>query len=170
VSLPLSGAAGIECRNSDGSGGGNHTFVFGFTSPVTSVDSISTTCGIVVSSSVDPTNSNRYLVSVNAAGCNQQYVTVSLTGVHSSTASHKFAANHKFVRDQALPSASVTAGLLIGDVNGSGRVDAADVSFVRQQTLQPITSANYRADVNGTGRIDSADVSLVRQQTLTSLP
>jgi hypothetical protein len=55
-------------------------------------------------------------------------------------------------------------------VNATGRVDAADVSLVRQQTLHPLTSSNFREDVNATGRIDAADVSLVRQQTLTALP
>jgi hypothetical protein len=65
---------------------------------------------------------------------------------------------------------SIPMGVLLGDVNTSKRVDAADVSFVRQQTLQPITSSNFRADINATGRIDAADVSIARQQTLTSLP
>jgi hypothetical protein len=58
----------------------------------------------------------------------------------------------------------------VADVNASGRVDAADVSAVRQQTLQPITTSNFRNDINTSGRIDAADVSIARQQTLTSLP
>jgi probable HAF family extracellular repeat protein len=163
VSLPLSGAPGIECRSNDGSGSGTYTFVFGFTNPISGVDSASPTCGTVVSRGVDPNNPNFYLVQLNGANCNQQYVTVSLSGVHGLSSQRR-----RFV--QTSSSASLTAGLLIGDVNGSGRVDAADVSFVRQQTLQPITTFNFRADVNGSGRIDAADVSLVRQQTLTSLP
>jgi hypothetical protein len=61
-------------------------------------------------------------------------------------------------------------GVLIGDVNASKRVDAADVSSVRQQTLQTVTSSNFRNDINASGRIDAADVSVARQQTLTSLP
>jgi hypothetical protein len=61
-------------------------------------------------------------------------------------------------------------GVLLGDVNASGRVDAADVSLVREQTLVPIDSSNFRADINASGRIDAADVSIARQQTLTSLP
>jgi hypothetical protein len=61
-------------------------------------------------------------------------------------------------------------GVLLGDVNGSRRVDAADVSSVRQQTLQMVTNANFRNDINASGRIDAADVSIARQQTLTSLP
>jgi hypothetical protein len=61
-------------------------------------------------------------------------------------------------------------GVLLGDVNASARVDAADVSSVRQQTLQTITTSNFRNDLNTSGRIDAADVSVARQQTLTSLP
>jgi hypothetical protein len=61
-------------------------------------------------------------------------------------------------------------GVLLGDVNATGRVDAADVSVVRQQTLQPVTPSNFRADVNASGRIDAADVSIARQQTLNALP
>jgi Dockerin type I domain len=61
-------------------------------------------------------------------------------------------------------------GVLVGDVNASKRVDAADVSAVRQQTLQTITNSNFREDLNASGRIDAADVSIARQQTLTSLP
>ena len=90
--------------------------------------------------------------------CNGGYVTVTLTNVVDSCSNR---------------SASVSSpdmGFLIGDVNGSRRVDAADVSSVRQQTLQPITSSNFRADIDASGRIDAADVSTVRQQTLSSLP
>jgi hypothetical protein len=61
-------------------------------------------------------------------------------------------------------------GVLLGDVNASRRVDAADVSLVRQQTLQTVTTSNFREDIDFSGRIDAADVSIVRQQTLTSLP
>jgi hypothetical protein len=65
---------------------------------------------------------------------------------------------------------NIPMGVLLGDVNGSRRVDAADVSLVRQQTLQAITPSNFREDINVSGRIDAADVSTARQQTLTSLP
>jgi hypothetical protein len=56
----------------------------------------------------------------------------------------------------------------------SAHVDAADVSLVRQQTLQPVNdnsgTSDLREDINVSGRIDAADVSIARQQTLTSLP
>jgi hypothetical protein len=72
-----------------------------------------------------------------------------------------------FTNPEGIP---VSMGVLLGDVNASSRVDAADVSSVRQQTLQPVDSSNFRNDINASGRIDAADVSIARQQTLTSLP
>jgi hypothetical protein len=86
---------------------------------------------------------------------NGQRIKLTLAGVNDGTSSS----------DVAIPM-----GVLVGDVDASGRVDAADVSLVRQQTLQPVTTSNFREDVNTSGRIDAADVSVVRQQTLTSLP
>ena len=88
---------------------------------------------------------------------NAQYLTVTLTGV----------------TDVAGNSGNVLSpqmGVLIGDVNASGRVDSGDVSLVRQQTLQTITTSNFREDINASGRIDAGDVSVARQQALTSLP
>jgi hypothetical protein len=74
------------------------------------------------------------------------------------------------VVDNYSGAVSIQLGVLLGDVNASRRVDAADVSLIRQQTLQPIDSSNFREDINVSGRIDAADVSIARQQTLTSLP
>jgi hypothetical protein len=65
---------------------------------------------------------------------------------------------------------SIPMGVLLGDVNASGRVDSGDVFSVRQQTGQAPTSSNFRNDVNASGRIDSGDVFAVRQQTGTGLP
>ncbi len=58
----------------------------------------------------------------------------------------------------------------VGDVNASGRVDSTDVSLVRQQGLQTVSSSNFQEDIDLSDRIDAADVSLARQQTLTPLP
>jgi hypothetical protein len=95
---------------------------------------------------------------VNLTGVsNAQRITVTLFNVADSAGNFS-------------PTVTATVGILLGDVNASARVDAADVSLVRQQTLQTVTSSNFRADVNVSGRIDAADVSLVRAQTLSSLP
>jgi hypothetical protein len=151
IDLPLIGTPGIECR--DGSDNGNYTIVFHFTNPVLTCGT--TTCGGATCSASGGAGASDCSVSATAVP-NAQYLTISLTDVVDSQGN--------------IGNVSTTMGVLIGDVNGSGRVDAADVSFVRQQTLQPIDASNFRADINASGRIDAADVSVARQQTLTSLP
>jgi hypothetical protein len=107
--------------------------------------------------------------SVSSYSVTGSQVTINLTGV--ANAQHIFTTLLN-VSDGTANANDITVpmGVLLGDVNGSARVDAADVSSVRQQTLQPITSSNFRDDINVSGRIDAADVSVARQQTLTSLP
>jgi hypothetical protein len=156
VDLPFTGNPGIECRS--GGANGDYTLVFSFASSVTSVGGANVTGGngTIISGNIDPTDAHSYIVNLTGV-TNAQFITVSLTNVTDSAGNFS-------------PAVAGQMGVLIGDVNASGRVDAADVSLVRQQTLQPISSSNFREDVNASGRIDAADVSIVRQQTLTSLP
>jgi hypothetical protein len=146
IDLPLTGNAGIECR----SGSDNqHRLIFTFAAPIVN-------CGVskngIASGGPNPNQCTVELTGV----ANAEYTTVNLNGVVDNSGN--------------IGDVSVTMGVLLGDVNGSGRVDAADVSLVRQQTLQAITVSNFREDINASGRIDAADVSIARQQTLTSLP
>jgi PKD repeat protein len=155
IDLPLTSTAGIECRTP----GSNNSFnlIYTFNKAVTTAGSASLTLG---SGGVGQA----------VLGPNPNQVTVPLTGV--SNAQH-FGAKLDGVQDSGggiLNNLSARMDVLLGDVNASGRVDAADVSSVRQQTLQPVTNSNFRNDVNASGRIDAADVSVTRQQTLTSLP
>ena len=139
--------SGIECRS--GAPNNDYTTIFTFSIPVTS-------CGVAnigtASSGPDPNQCTVQLTGVP----NAQYTAVQLTGVIGNNGN--------------TTGASATMGVLVGDVNASGRVDSGDVSLVREQTLQTVTSSNFREDINTTGRIDSGDVSIARQQTLTSLP
>jgi sugar lactone lactonase YvrE len=154
--VDLTSGNGIECRS--GGANGNYTLVFSFTNPLTSVRGASVTSGTgsVANSSIDSSDAHNYIVNLTGV-TNGQRVTVDLTNVADSAGN---------------TSSSILAsmGVLLGDVNSSGRVDAADVSVVRQQTLQPLDATNFREDINLSGRIDAADVSIARQQTLTSLP
>jgi hypothetical protein len=154
IGLPLNGAPGIETRT--GPTAGNHKVIVTFAAPVT-VSSASVTPGSSGTGSVSgtPTVSGNQ-VTVNLTNVsNAQTLSINLLGVSDGTNSG---------------NVSVPMSVLLADVNASGRVDAADVSLVRQQTLQTITLSNFREDINTSGRIDAADVSIVRQQTLTSLP
>ena len=157
IALPQTGSPGfpgIECRTG-GAPSGNHTMVFTFANPLTSVASAMVTggTGSISSSSI---NGVEYIVNLTGVS-NAQRLTVTLTNV-VDTAGNSAA------------SLAATMGVLLGDVNASRRVDSGDVSLVRQQTLQPITGSNFKEDINISGRIDSGDVSIARQQTLTSLP
>jgi hypothetical protein len=156
IDLPLTGNPGIECRS--GGANGDYTLIFTFANTLTSVSSasVSTGTGSVTSSNIDSSDAHNYIVSLTGAA-NAQFITVSLTNVTDSAGNFS-------------PAVAGQMGVLLGDVNASGRVDAADVSLVRQQTLQPVSSSNFREDINTSGRIDAADVSIAREQTLTSLP
>ena len=148
IDLPFTGNPGIECRS--GGANGDHQFVFTFCVPVT-VGSATISCGAVTNVSASGNQ-----ITVNVTGIsNAQCCTVTLLGVSDGT---------------NFGNVSVPVCFLLGDVNASGRVDSGDVSLVRQQTLQTITTSNFREDINASGRIDSGDVSIARQQTLTSLP
>ena len=69
-------------------------------------------------------------------------------------------------------SAAVTAtmGVLLGDTNGNGTVNASDVSQTKAQAGQVVTMSNFRTDVNVNGSINSSDVGAVKSQAGTSLP
>jgi hypothetical protein len=154
--VDLTNGNGIECRS--GGATGDYTLVFAFANPLTNVDSATVSGGVgsVASANVDPNDAHNYIVNLTGVA-NVQTVSVSLIDVADSLGDFS-------------GSISASMGVLLGDVNGSRRVDAADVSSVRQQTLQPIDASNFRNDINASGRIDAADVSIARQQTLTSLP
>jgi hypothetical protein len=156
VDLPLSGNPGIECRS--GGANGNYTLVFTFSDTLANVGSasVSSGTGSIAGNNIDSSDARNYIVNLTGVA-NAQVITVMLSNVTDSAGNFSSAV-------------SASMGVLLGDVNASGRVDAADVSLVRQQTLQTITSSNFREDVNASGRIDAADVSIARQQTLTSLP
>ncbi len=155
INLPLTGNPGIECRT--GGPGGNHTVVFSFANTIGNVSSASVTAGTgSVESSRVGADAHQYIVNLKGVA-NAQTITITLLNVNDSAGNYSSAV-------------SASMGVLLGDANASGRVDAADVSLVRQQTLQPISASNFREDLNVSGRIDAADVSIARQQTLTSLP
>jgi hypothetical protein len=155
IPLSLTGSPGIECRS--GGPNGDHTIVFTFANQLSSVDGATVSRGIgTVSSAWMSSDLYQYVVNLTGVA-NAQAITIRITNVSDSVGNFSSAI-------------SALMGVLLGDVNGSGRVDAADVSLVRQQTLQPITSSNFREDINTSDRIDASDVSIARQQTLTSLP
>ena len=152
INLPLTGI-GIECR----SGLTRYTTVFTFNEEVTGADSAASSCGTVGSITVDPANAHSLLVSFNGATCNTQTVAVTLTNVHDTLGN-------------TLTSASVSMGILIGDVIGDGKVRNNDIDNVRSLLGRHIDSSNFRNDVTLDGRINNQDLQTVRSHRGESLP
>jgi hypothetical protein len=61
-------------------------------------------------------------------------------------------------------------GLLIGDVNGDGTVNTADVHKTATGVGQTVTGDNFRDDVNVDGVISRTDVNLVKSHVGDHLP
>ena len=83
---------------------------------------------------------------------NASRVTVSLTGVNGSA------------------SAAASLGFLVGDINHSRTVTAADVSAMRARSGHVATQDNFQFDLNMSGTIGAADVAAAKTRLLTVLP
>ena len=156
VDLPLTGPHGIECRS--GGTNGDYTMIFSFANTLTTVSAatVASGTGQAYDSAIDSSDAHNYIVNLTGVA-NAQIINVRLANVADSVGNFSSAVD-------------VPMGVLLGDVNASARVDSGDVSLVRQQTLQDVTTLNFREDINASGRIDSGAVSIARQQALTSLP
>jgi hypothetical protein len=153
--IDLTNGNGIECRS--GGANGDYTLVFTFANPLTSVDgaSVTTGTGNVSANGIGP-NPNQYTIDLTGVA-DAEHVTVSLTNVTDSAGNFS-------------SSIAASMGVLLGDVDATGRVDGNDVSAVQSHTRQAVDSTNFRYDVNTSGLIDGNDVSITQGKTRTSLP
>ena len=153
IDLPLMGTPGIEdrCGRNDGE------ITLTFNNNLTSVGGITSSCGTVVSGTIDTTDPHRFIVTLKERTCNAEDVTVSVTDVHDD-------------QSNTLASASVTMGLLMGDVDGDGSVTRADLNLVKDDLGQPTDATNFREDVNVDGIINQLDVNAVKRYRGTFLP
>jgi hypothetical protein len=71
---------------------------------------------------------------------------------------------------QILPDAAVTAGFLLGDVNGNLSVTASDVGQAKAQSGLPLDATSFRSDVNANGAITASDIGQVKAQSGTFIP
>ena len=150
INLPLTGSPGVECRSS----GGNHKLVFTFNNPVVGGTAAVSTA---VSSGAPLFSGTSNTMTVNLSGVTDvQTITVTLSNVMDSFG-------------QTLPSAAVSANMLIGDTNGNKSVNASDVTQTKTQ-VGPVNASNFRTDVTVNGVINASDVSLVKTRVGNGLP
>jgi hypothetical protein len=146
---------GVESRL--GGANSKYTIIFTFTNTLASVGSAATTCGAVSSSTINSKDAHQFIVNLTAADCDQQEITIGLADVSDTDGN-------------SLNHVSTTMGLLIGDVNGDGTVDTADVHQTATGVGQAITEDNFRDDVNVDGVISRPDVNLVKSHVGDHLP
>ena len=140
----------MECRD----GGGSYNLVFSFTTNVVSGNaSVSSGTGTVGT----PTFSGMTMTVPLTDVTDVQTLTVTLTGVTDASS-------------QVLPPTSVSANMLIGEVNGDKTVNNTDANLTKGQVGMAVTNANFREDVRISGTITSADVRQVKGAKGHTLP
>jgi PKD repeat protein len=165
INLPLTGTRGVECRSSSSLGAGNYQMVFTFVNNLVSVD------GATLASGSAGFGNPSVIVGPNAGlGLSANQCMVNLTGVSNQQYLSIALINAKDTTGAIGTVIGPQMGVLIGDVDASGRVDGNDVSGVQSDTRQSANGTNYRFDVNADGRIDGNDVSATQGSTRTGLP
>ena len=144
IPLPQTFPFGTECRS--GGVNGVYQIVLAFPSAVTYSGAV-VKCGIGTVVSTSGTNP----VSINLTGVTDaQVIKVTLVGVDDGV---------------NCGDVEVKMGVLIGDTNGNGCVNATDVSQTKFQSGQTVTGSNFREDVTGNCAITASDISLVKSKS-----
>ncbi|MFL6596288.1 MAG: dockerin type I repeat-containing protein, partial [Chthoniobacterales bacterium] len=153
ISLPVNGAAGVECRTPGSNG--SYQLVFTFDRPVATSGTASVTQGTGSVATGSPSSSNPRMGEPNQ-------VVVDLTGVTNQQRVVVMLSNVQDTSGNTFDPISVPMDVLLGDVNADRAVNSADATVARNASGQLANSANFRSDVNLDGVINSADATLVR--------
>ena len=134
--------------------GSGHRIVFRFNNPVSSVTSVSVEdAAMATVGTATPSYSGNDLIVTLTGIPDNKRVTVTATGVNGAL------------------TVSTSIGFLVGDVNSSKLVNAADISAVKARVGQPAgTGNNYLFDLDASGSINNADVSAVKARSGLALP
>jgi hypothetical protein len=145
--IPL--GPGIECRSQ---AGGNYTVVATFSGNET-VTSASVTCH-------NPAAGTGTAGAVSGSGTTT--ITIPLMGVSN--------AQTLTLHIAGTTNVDIPFTLLIGDTNGNGTVNAADIAQTKGRLGQVVTAANFRSDVNANCGINAADVAIIKQNSGSAAP
>ena len=143
---PIAGAVTVEPRVI----GSGHTMVFQFNGAVSTPGSVSVSpVGVAGTPTV---SGNEVVVTLTGIADNTR-VTVTLINVNGS-----------------INPPPVSIGYLVGDVNNTRSVSAADISGVKARSGQTVSALNFKFDVNATGAISASDISAVKARSGLTLP
>ncbi|MBL0125252.1 MAG: hypothetical protein IPP88_22115 [Betaproteobacteria bacterium] len=141
--MPISGNVTVEPRHI----GNGHQVVFQFDTAIIAAGNAMVTSGNAIAQSAG----SEVIVTLSGVA-DAQRVTISLTGVNGAG------------------TASASIGFLVGDVNITRRVDAADASAIKARTGQRANAGNYFYDLNASGVITVSDVSAAKARSGGGIP
>jgi photosystem II stability/assembly factor-like uncharacterized protein len=144
INLLVAGSAGIECRG----GGTTSDYKVVFTFPSAVIPEAGRSGNAAGSPSVSPDGRT---VTQNITNISDaQTIAITLFGVNDGTSTNDVTARMR---------------LSVGDTNGNGAVNAADVSQTKSRSGQAISEVNFRSDVAINGAINAADLALVKSRS-----
>jgi len=139
----ISGLVTVEPRSSVG---GGHLIVFQFSGVVTTPGTVSVTPVGIAGAPI--ASNNEVLIPLSNVPDNQR-VTITLVNVNGS-----------------VNPPPISLGFLVGDVNNTRSVNAADISAVKaNQDKTPLDNSNYKFDLDANGTITSSDILLVKARS-----
>ncbi len=135
--------------------GRGHKLLFEFNQPVTAPNSVTAkdANNNVIPNVIHSTTDNIVTVILPNLADNQR-ISITLAGINGNSASN----------------VTQEVGFLVGDINGSGTVTAADIMALKARASTTLTQSNFRFDLNLSGKIDGADVSVAKARSATKLP
>lgn len=149
LNVPISGSVSVEPR----AVGTGHQIVFIFDGPIAQPGSAAmvNAAAMAFGSATASANGNEVVVAL-AGVPDAMRAMVSLTGVNGAV------------------NASVTLGFLLGDGNGSGTVDATDLTATRAQSGRSVDQGNFRHDINLGGFVGATDLVATKARIGRSMP
>lgn len=157
VTLP-----GIECRTSGGTNDYSMVVTFSGDVTVTGSPQAQVTSGTGCVGAAGACTGN---ISVNGA-----VVTVPLTNITNAQNINIRIFGVNSAADAPATDFDLPMSILIGDTNGNGTVNAADVAQTKGRLGQAVGGTNFRSDVNANNSINAADTAIIKQNSGTSLP
>jgi Dockerin type I domain len=149
-SQPITGTISVEPRAI----GAGHTIVFRFDNPITAEGAaIALDATMAQATTVTLSRSGNDVIAVLANVADNKRLTIRLTGVNGGT------------------NVEASLGFLVGDVNSTKRVTAADIAAVKANLSQPVNShARAKFDLNADGSITAADISAAKARAGVAIP
>lgn len=148
--LNLSGLPAVEGRFTS-----SLLLVLRFNKPITAAN-VAVVRGVGAVSG-EPALDDAEVVVTLTGVANRQWLTLRLSDIESEDGA-------------VLDEATVTLGVLGGDVDGNGVVNSKDQQLVRAVMGQLTSARNFRADINLSGTLTQADFQAVRMRNRHKLP